>query len=379
MFELKDRKRSKMAGQTWLVLSLGICLCEFPCSAQRRSPFASHGSFVRGPTIPRMNGGVQFRPGGGYRAFARPHPPYGFRAFQPMRRPIRSFQGRSEFSSRVDNDAPGSSFTRGPHRFSESNVARQFNSVFKEPSPFAEERAMVSSPPMASARAIRSTTQRTDRFVPRPPPSRIAGTTSIVPRPTFGSRSMSPLLTRPSLRSAAVGGNSNFGNIPQLVAPRPKIILSSRSFSPFLSNRFFSPRPFLFSPFFSNTFFLSQPRFFSPLFSRPFFFRQPTFFSPLFSNGFFFSLSFANPFFFQRPLLSSPFFFNSFFFQPTFFLPFFSSGFFFSLSFANPFFFQQPLFFSPLFSGPFLFQQPLFFSPFSSHGFFIRRSFHFDI
>ena len=377
---MKDRNRGAMVGQTWLVLSLGICLCEFPCSAQRRSPFVSHGSFVRGPTITHMKGGVQFRPGGGYGTFARPHPPYGFRAFQPMR-PMPSFRGWSEFSSRADNEAPGSSFTRGPHRFSESNAARQFSSVSEAPSPFADERAMESSPPMASARAIQPTTKRTDRFVPRPPPSRIAGTTSIVPRPPFGSRSMSPLVPRPPLRSAAVDGNSHFGNshfgnIPQLVAPRPKILLSSRSFSPFLSNRFFSSRPFLFSPLFSNTSLLSQPRFFSPLFSSPFFFQQPFFFSPLFSNGFYFSLTFFNPFFFQRPLLASPFFFNSFFFQPTFF---FSSGFFFSLSFANQFFFQ-PLFFSPLFSSPFFFQQPLFFSPFFSNGFFvIRRSSHFDI
>lgn len=361
-----------MAGQTWLVLSLSICLCEFPCSAQRSSRFVSHGSFARGPTIRRMNDGG-FRPRSGYGGFARAYSPYRFRALQTMR-PLGSFQRRSEFSSRPHNVASGSSFTREPDRFSGSNVTRPFTSDSEALSAFARQHAMESPPSMSPAQRIKVTTQRADRFVPRPSPSRVAGNSSIVPRPPSGSRSISLRVPRSPVRSPAVHGSSAFAKVPQFVAPRHKVLLSSRSFSPFLPNRFVSPSPFLFSPFFSNAFFLSRPQFFSPVFSSPFLFQPPFFFSPFFSNGFVFSLSFFNPFFFQRPLFFSPFFFNPFFFQPPFFFsPVFSNGLFFSPSFSNPFFFHQPLLVSPFLPSPFASHQPFFFSTSFSNGFIIRR------
>ena len=111
-------------------------------------------------------------------------------------------------------------------------------------------------------RGIRPPTQRADLSVPRPP-SGISGSASAVPRPPFRFRKMSPFVPRPPLRSAGIDGNGHFAGIPRLVVPGSRRLLSSRSFSPFLSNPFFSTRPFLFSPFFSNAFFLSRPLFFA--------------------------------------------------------------------------------------------------------------------
>lgn len=319
-----------MLARTWFVLSLSICLCEFPCGAQRSNPFVSHGSFGRGPAMPRMNGGGQFRPGRGYGPFVRPPSPYGPRVLPPMRS-MRNFREWPDFSSRAQKAIPRSSFSnRDPDRLSGPDVTRPLGPGSESPGAFPREGTMGSSPPRAPLR-IQPPTQRTNLSVPRPP-SGVPRSASAVPRPPFRFQGVSPFLPRPPLRSAAIDGNSHFAGIPRLA--RSRVLLSSRSFSPFLSNPFFSRHPFLFSPFFSNTFFFPRPLFFSPFFSNPFLFQQPFFFSPFFSNEVFFSLSFSNAFFFPRPLLFSPFFSNPFFFQqPFFFSPFFSNGFFFQRSF----------------------------------------------
>ena len=335
-----------MPARTWLVLSLSICFCEFPCSAQRSNPSGSHGSFGREPVMTRMNRGGQFRPSVGYRPFVRLSSPYGPRVSQPMRSRGNSRE-RPEFNSTAQKAISRSSFsTREPDRLSGLDVAPRFGSGSESPDAFARERTMGSSSPMVRQR-IQQPTRRAGVSVPRPP-SRLPRGDSPVPRPPFRFQGMTPFVLRPPLWSVAIDGNSRFANIPQLVVSRSRVLLSSRLFfsSPFLSNPFFSPRPFFFSPFFSN----------------PFFFPQPFFFSPFFSNGFFF----------PQPFLFTPFFFNPFFFNPFFF----SQPFFFSLSFSNAFFFPQPLFFSPFFSNPFFFQRPFLFSPLSSSAFFFQRPFH---
>lgn len=341
-----------MVVRTRLLLSTTLCICAFPCLAQRgMSP--SRGGVGHVPAMHHFGaaGAVgNFRSAGGYRSFTRPRMAYGYRpgVIGPMRFGGR-FPQRPYSTGR--NAIPGRWFIPRPRGgWSSSDIRRPFAPHLESPRPLSREQETQ----IPHATNPEATTGPYAPRVLRPSSSGSVGSSSLGSRPPSQFHGMSPFVLRPPTSDGAV---TNYILHRQgFQAPTSRVLFSSRlSATRFLSTAFtfrplFFPRQFLVSSFFFNSFLFPQPFFFSPFFASAFFFQESFFVSPFFASSFFFQ----PPFFFASP----------FPFQPRFFFP---------LSFSSPFLFPQQLFISSFFSSAFLFDETELFSPASTSPFRFLR------